>query len=74
MNTAFDWKSRWERECQEWQAIKDELLREHGANLTAYDVSQEQQRRMRARGESPMHITRVGFISEVPAPANGGSP
>lgn len=75
MNTPLpDWWSRWQRECEEWQAIKEELLSQNGTSLTAYDVSKEQRRRMVQRGERPMRITRIGVISEVPPVNDGGSP
>ncbi len=45
--------ARWEAESREWQAIKDELL-ERGDAPSAFDVSDEQRRRMQARGERPM--------------------
>lgn len=39
-------------ECDEWQAIKHELLAASGdKSVTAFDVTQEQERRMAARGE-----------------------
>lgn len=66
MNMVLSWKLRWERECHEWQAIKDELL---GARMdvTAHDVSAEQLRRMRARGEQP--ITYQAMRAEAGARA-----
>jgi hypothetical protein len=46
--TVEELKERWAKECAEWQAIRDELMY---PGLTAFDVTAEQRRRMKARGE-----------------------
>lgn len=44
---------RWAVESREWQAIRDELL-ERGQTPSALDVTDEQRRRMKLRGQVPM--------------------
>lgn len=54
----FDEK-RWAVECEEWQAIALELINARpGDPPTAFEVSVEQEKRMRARGERPMFPRR----------------
>lgn len=50
--------SRYEAECREWQEIAQEIAQEHGAAV-AYDVSDEQRRRMALRGERPMTFEEI---------------
>lgn len=45
-----EFKARWAVEYAEWQAIQTELCTE-GRAVTAFDVTAEQERRMRERGE-----------------------
>ena len=63
-NMVLRWKLRWESECAEWQAIKDELLATR-SSVTAHDVSAEQLRRMRERREKP--ITYQAMVAEAGA-------
>jgi hypothetical protein len=44
---------RWDNEGREWLSIRDELL-ERGARPSAFDVTEEQRRRMKARGALPV--------------------
>jgi hypothetical protein len=41
---------RWQRECDDWRAIRDELAA-GGVATTAFEVSEEQRKRAAARGE-----------------------
>lgn len=41
---------RWEKESVEWNKIKDELIAS-GKTPSAWDVTDEQRQRMKARGE-----------------------
>lgn len=57
MATAIE---RWERECEEWQAIKDEFVSSSPiGGVTAYVVSLEQRKRMLARGERPVTLEEI---------------
>jgi hypothetical protein len=69
MNALVNWRERWTAECDEWRHVRDELL-ERGERPTAFEVSQELYRRMRARGDKPLQLRAV--LSSVPPP-NGGS-
>jgi hypothetical protein len=44
---------RWARENAEWMAIKNEML-DRGQTPTAWDVTEEQVKRMLERGDVPM--------------------
>jgi hypothetical protein len=44
---------RWARECAEWHEIREELIAKRG-DVTAWQVSLEQRKRMLARGDRPM--------------------
>ena len=48
----------WAAQCKEWDEIKDEMIAK-GSPPSAYDVSQEQRRRMAARGEKPMEYEDI---------------
>jgi hypothetical protein len=51
--TLDDFWRLWAAECEEWMQIRADLLvrAEPDAIVSAHDVSQEQRRRMLARGE-----------------------
>ncbi len=52
--------TRWEREFEEWQGIKNELIvTSHSGMVSAYDVSEEQRKRMALRGEQPMTLEEI---------------
>ncbi len=54
--------ARWKREYEEWQKIRDELAQAaaaRGERVTAYDVTEEQRRRMKARGEEPLSAAEL---------------
>lgn len=54
--TMDEFQARWAKECAEWQLIA------HGSKpgiTSAYDVTQEQRRRMRERGEEPMNLRLI---------------
>ena len=46
--------SVWSAEYAEWSAIRDEMISASGS-VIAYDVSEEQRRRMVVRGEESVH-------------------
>lgn len=48
----------WKQECDEWQAIKDEMIVQ-GLRPTAFDVSEEQRRRMAKRGVRPLTTEEI---------------
>ena len=48
---------RYKKEAREWDQIAQELGR--AGTVTAFDVSEEQRRRMAARGERPMTYDEV---------------
>lgn len=56
--------SRYAAECAEWQQIARELA-EHDGAVVAFDVSEEQRRRMALRGERPM--THDEILAEAAA-------
>lgn len=62
----LNWEERWASECAEWQAIADAMISGRRTPVTAFEVSQEQRRRMRARGESPMRFTPLGPLELCP--------
>lgn len=43
----------WEKQCDEWQAIGDEMLAA-GKTPVMHDITSEQHKRMRERGERPL--------------------
>ena len=54
--TREEFFARWGKECDEWQSIAHESV---PGVTSAYDVTQEQRRRMRARGEAPMNLRLI---------------
>lgn len=48
----------WTQECNEWQAIKNEML-DAGGSPSAFDVSEEQRRRMTERGERALTLDEI---------------
>lgn len=46
-----EFMARWAVECAEWDAIGRELLEQRATVVVAFDISEEQRRRMAARGE-----------------------
>lgn len=51
-------------ECSEWRRIAEELT-QRNSMVTAFDVSEEQRRRMALRGERPM--THDEILAEAAA-------
>lgn len=49
----------WAAECEEWSAIRDELIALKRGPVTAYEVSKEQKARMFSRGERPMTLAEI---------------
>jgi hypothetical protein len=51
--TIEEFKQRWSAEYADWCAIRDEMIdsREAGEGVTAFEVTSEQRRRMKERGE-----------------------
>jgi hypothetical protein len=48
--TEKEFRERWAKEFAEWQAIGDEMILA-GKQPSAFDVTQEQRRRMKERGD-----------------------
>lgn len=51
-----EFQARWAKECAEWQRIAHDSK---PGITSAYDVTQEQRRRMRERGEAPMNLRLI---------------
>lgn len=52
----------WKAECDEWEAIREELLanrRYVGEGVSAWQVSLEQRKRMLSRGQRPMTYEEI---------------
>jgi hypothetical protein len=61
--TEQEFLSRWGAECREWDAVCRELV-DDGGTPTAFDVTSELNRRMRARGAEPMSRAEIAaFVS-----------
>lgn len=48
----------WTEECKEWQSISEEMVAS-GTPPSAFDVTQEQRRRMSERGERPLTYEEI---------------
>lgn len=50
----------WTQECEEWQRIGNEMMDASGGQpVTAFEVSQEQERRMSLRGVRPLTYDEI---------------
>lgn len=52
VETLEEFKERWGKEFEEWSAIRDEMMAKAKGPVTAAEVSDEQRRRMKERGET----------------------
>jgi hypothetical protein len=56
--TEKEFFERWKRECAEWAAVAKDMC-ERDPSTSAYDVSEEQRKRMAQRGEKPLEMARI---------------